>query len=722
MKFKSDLIRILFFFCAAAVISWQSAAIAAQLQLNWVDNSSDESGFNIERKTGTTGTYAQIASVGANVTSYTDSSLTSSTTYCYRVNAFNNAGTSLYSPEACATTPAPTIQTFPVAVTKMGTGTGTVSSSPAGINCGSTCSGAFNSGAIVALTASADSGSIFAGWTGDTDCSDGSLTMNAGKNCTAAFNLQPVTNTVSTNIANNATLSGSSVVWTATASSSPARVEFLIDGVLSWTEFVSPYQFNGDPSGTLNTTTLTNSSHQLKVRAVYADNSTPEKTISVTVSNTTTQQFTLTINVVKTITSGGTGNGTVTSSPSGINCGTACSASYNSGTTITLTATPGSGSAFGGWTGCTNGVVTLTANTACTATFNPIAPQTYTLSIIKSGTGNGTVTSSPSGINCGSTCSATYNSGTAVSLTPAPASGSTFAGWSGTGCASGTVTMNANITCTASFQPTVNQLQSRIGVFRSGTGEWFLDDNGNGQWDTGDVYIRSFGKSGDLPVVGSWSGNGVSNIGTFTPATGMWQLDTNGDGVLDCAVDTCAGSFGQSGDFPVTREIGGTTGTMIGTYTPETTVKINGRNRVRRGHWRFDNNDNSTFDGCSIDQCDTFSVVGEIPVVGDWNGTGIEQIALFTSKDGTWYLDRNENEKWDGCNKDKCLGQFGTKGDIPIVGDWDGTGKVRIGVFRPSTSMWYLDLNGNGKLDACGVDACIGPFGQPGDLPVVGKW
>jgi hypothetical protein len=36
--------------------------------------------------------------------------------------------------------------------------------------------------------------------------------------------------------------------------------------------------------------------------------------------------------------------------------------------------------------------------------------------------------------------------------------------------------------------------------------------------------------------------------------------------------------------------------------------------------------------------------------------------------------------------------------------------------------MWYLDLNGNGKLDACGVDACIGPFGQPGDLPVVGKW
>ena len=36
--------------------------------------------------------------------------------------------------------------------------------------------------------------------------------------------------------------------------------------------------------------------------------------------------------------------------------------------------------------------------------------------------------------------------------------------------------------------------------------------------------------------------------------------------------------------------------------------------------------------------------------------------------------------------------------------------------------MWYLDINGNGKMDSCNVDGCFGPFGQPGDLPVVGKW
>jgi Concanavalin A-like lectin/glucanases superfamily len=95
----------------------------------------------------------------------------------------------------------------------------------------------------------------------------------------------PSSNTISTNIADGAVLSGSSVVWTATPSGSPLRVEFFIDAALLWTENVSPYQFNGDPSGTLNTNTLSNSSHQLKVRATYSDNSTAEQTVTVTISN-----------------------------------------------------------------------------------------------------------------------------------------------------------------------------------------------------------------------------------------------------------------------------------------------------------------------------------------------------------------------------------------------------------------------------------------------------
>ncbi len=77
----------------------------------------------------------------------------------------------------------------------------------------------------------------------------------------------------------------------------------------------------------------------------------------------------------------------------------------------------------------------------------------YTLSVSKTGSGTGTVTSNPAGINCGATCSASYNSGTSVTLTATPDSGSTFTGWSGDCTGTGTciVSMTSAKSVTASF-------------------------------------------------------------------------------------------------------------------------------------------------------------------------------------------------------------------------------------------------------------------------------
>jgi hypothetical protein len=150
----------------------------------------------------------------------------------------------------------------------------------------------------------------------------------------------------------------------------------------------------------------------------------------------------------------GSGSGTVTSSPAGIVCGAACSYAYPNGTIVTLTAAPAPGSLFAGWSGggCTGTgtcLVTVSSNTAVTATFS--LAETLTLS--RKGDGAGTVTSSPAGIECGTTCSHAYTIGSSVTLTAAPVKGSSFAGWSGacSGKATCVVTMTTARAVTASF-------------------------------------------------------------------------------------------------------------------------------------------------------------------------------------------------------------------------------------------------------------------------------
>jgi hypothetical protein len=174
------------------------------------------------------------------------------------------------------------------------------------------------------------------------------------------------------------------------------------------------------------------------------------------------ESVTATFNATLKVTENGTGTGQVTSSPAGINCSASsnkCSASFAVGASITLTASASAGSSFSGWSGgaCSNSDtkkcdVTLSAGTTVNATFAKI--PSFMLTVAPGGNGSGTVTSAPSGINCGSTCTASFQSGTQVTLTAAAASGSTFAGWSGGGC-SGidgcAVTLTANTSVVPTF-------------------------------------------------------------------------------------------------------------------------------------------------------------------------------------------------------------------------------------------------------------------------------
>lgn len=102
--------------------------------------------------------------------------------------------------------------------------------------------------------------------------------------------------------------------------------------------------------------------------------------------------------------------------------------------------------------------------------------------------------------------------------------------------------------------------------------------------------------------------------------------------------------------------------------------------------------------------------VGDVPVLGDWNGDGTTKIGLF--RKGTWYLDLDGTHQLTSA---KAIG-WGQEGDIPVVGDWNGDGRTKIGVFRKG--IWYLDIDGSHRL----TPTKMIKWGQAGDIPVLGHW
>ena len=108
--------------------------------------------------------------------------------------------------------------------------------------------------------------------------------------------------------------------------------------------------------------------------------------------------------------------------------------------------------------------------------------NTYILNVSKSGGGSGTVTSSPAGINCGSTCSASFNYNTNVTLTAVSSTGSTFTGWSDSGCSGTgtcTVTMDAVKSVTANFTHLWQTWYLAEGYTGAGFGTYILIQNPN---------------------------------------------------------------------------------------------------------------------------------------------------------------------------------------------------------------------------------------------------
>jgi hypothetical protein len=243
----------------------------------------------------------------------------------------------------------------------------------------------------------------------------------------------------------------------------------------------------------------------------------------------------------------------------------------------------------------------------------------------------------------------------------------------------------------------------KIGVFRNGI--WLIDYNGNFQWDGVDKYAN-LGQAGDIPVVGDWNSYHDKKIGVFRD--GFWILDKNGNYQWEgSGLDVIAG-FGHAGDIPVVGDWYGTDQDKIGVF--------------RNGFWILDKNGNFQWDGIGTgaDLVAGFGASGDIPVVRDWNGDHMPEIAVFRPSSGQWIIDNNGNYQWDGtaAGQDVTV-SLGQSGDVAIAGDWNSNSKDKIGIFRDG--FWIIDYNGNHRWDGPPDDKVAG-FGQAGDIPVTGKF
>ncbi|MEI6401862.1 MAG: HD domain-containing phosphohydrolase, partial [Actinomycetota bacterium] len=164
------------------------------------------------------------------------------------------------------------------------------------------------------------------------------------------------------------------------------------------------------PPGTTPPSTTPPSTTPPVPPSVPAPSTSPPPSVAPVAVVTAPLQHTLNIALV------GSGTGTVGSTPVGIDCGSTCSSAFEVGTSVTLTATPGVGSVFTGWSGSCSGkapTCTLSMNAARSVTAG-FSPSTWVLTakVLATGAATGTVTSNVGGIDCASLCSADIRHGT----------------------------------------------------------------------------------------------------------------------------------------------------------------------------------------------------------------------------------------------------------------------------------------------------------------------
>lgn len=249
---------------------------------------------------------------------------------------------------------------------------------------------------------------------------------------------------------------------------------------------------------------------------------------------------------------------------------------------------------------------------------------------------------------------------------------------------------------------------------------WTVETMDRGRWRIVSTLKRpaklasrnAFSVEGAMQLAGDFNGDGIDELALFKD--GEWLIDINGNGEWDRS-DLWA-KLGAVGDLPVVGDWDADGKDDIGVWgvawrgdgaaierepglpDPENMRSTTPKNlppqeleqsavrllqRSERGEARSD----------VIDHVFGFGTRGDQPVAGDFNGGGVSTLGIF--HDGLWVLDTNGDGQIDR-SKDRMI-RFGQTGDKPLVGDFNGDGTDQIAVVRGNKVL--VDSNGNGQLD-----------------------
>jgi PKD repeat protein len=346
-------------------------------------------------------------------------------------------------------------------VSKTGSGSGSVTSSPAGVACGPDCDQEYEAGKEVTLTASAAAGSKVSGWSGSGCAGTGTckVTMSEAKAVTATF--APVTKRKLTVVKEG---SGSGVV-----TSVPSGIDCRSD---------CEQEYEEGREVTLKAVPVTGSNSKF---SGWSGACAGTETCKVTMSEARTvkatfaklgELFSLKVKIL------GNGAGKVASIPSGVLCEPTCEHEFAQNAEIELVQGAEGNSTFVKWGGACSGSgtckVTMTESKEVTAEFTDPGPFKLKVTKLGSAAASGKVTSTPAGISCSPTCEAEFDSGKEVTLEESVTGGEAeFVKWGGACAGSGAckVMMSAAKEVTAEFKSTVKpKFKLKVTKLGSGSG------------------------------------------------------------------------------------------------------------------------------------------------------------------------------------------------------------------------------------------------------------